>query len=183
MATCREKLLLSARPVYGWCMDKAARRGVGSTFALKKVMESLKSFLCRRRVRRLAGALLVALGVACMFIGCTRRVYVPVTSAVRDTVYDSRLRADTLLVHDSVREAVRGDTVERIVYRFRSRVRTRVDTVLRTLRDTVRVSLPAQSEAVPARESWLSRLVHGLKWLTRFLFALLLLRLLIRWRR
>ena len=84
-------------------------------------MASLKSFLCRRRVSRLAGALLVALGVACMFIGCTRRVYVPVTSAVRDTVYDSRLRADTLLVHDSVREAVRGDTVERIVYRFRSR--------------------------------------------------------------
>lgn len=148
-------------------------------------MANLSSFFCRRRVRRLVGALLVALGVACMFIGCTRRVYVPVTSAVRDTVYDARLRADTLLVHDSVREAVRGDTVERIVYRFRSRVRTRVDTVLRTLRDTVRVSLPAQSEAAPApaRESWLSRLVHGLKWLTRFLFALLLLRLLIRWRR
>lgn len=163
-------------------MDKVPVTAATLSFALKKVMDKLRKFT--GRWRRLAGALLVALGVACMVAGCTRRVYVPVERSVRDSVFDSRLRTDTLWVRDSIREAVRGDTVEREVYRLRWRVRTRVDTVYRTLRDTVRVTLqPESHEASAGSGSWLSHGAHLLKWVTRVLFVVILVGLLIRYRR
>lgn len=79
---------------------------------------------------------------------CTRKVYVPVENDVyrTDTLYQTQLRVDSIMLRDSVAVYVSGDTVRITRYRDRYRDRLRVDTVYRSLIDSVRVEVPVQVE-------------------------------------
>ncbi len=102
------------------------------------------------------GGLTIAWLVTCLILallllcGCSRKVYVPVDNVtlVTDTVYQSRLRVDSVTLRDSVAVIQRGDTVTITKYRDRYRVRERVDTVYSSAVDsvTVRVPYPVERE-------------------------------------
>lgn len=79
---------------------------------------------------------------------CTRQVYVPVEKEVihTDTLYQTQLRVDSIMLRDSVAVYVSGDTVRITRYRDRYRDRLRVDTVYRSLIDSVRVEVPVPVE-------------------------------------
>lgn len=78
---------------------------------------------------------------------CTRRIYVPVESVSVDTVYVTDRRVDSVVSHDSVYMAQRGDTVYKEVYRLRRRVSLHRDTVREICRDTIRIPVSGEVEA------------------------------------
>lgn len=97
-------------------------------------LNSVIAFLC----------MLAALAIACLWSGCSTTKYIPVESKAMktDTVYLSKLRVDSVFLHDSISVVSKGDTVE--ITRVRDRVKTieRVDTIFRTARDSVEVQVP-----------------------------------------
>ena len=76
--------------------------------------------------------------------GCTRKVYVPVESAVSrtDTLYSAKVRVDSVIMRDSVAVFQKGDTVMITKYRDRYRVKELTDTVYQSAIDSVKVSVP-----------------------------------------
>ena len=123
-----------------------------------------------------------ALCAAASLAGCTKSVYVPVESVVRDSVYDSRVRVDTVISRDSVYLSERGDTVVKEVWRWRVRSRLRVDTVFRTKMDTVPVIVPSKGDkeetgASAHQSPWWWKALEGLVWLTRFCFLFLVVKI------
>lgn len=76
--------------------------------------------------------------------GCTKHVYVPVESTTvrTDTVYQAKLRVDSVVFRDSVAVIQRGDTVFMTKYRDRLRYSERIDTVYQSVIDPVKVSVP-----------------------------------------
>lgn len=97
-------------------------------------LNSVIAFLC----------MLAALAIACLWSGCSTTKYIPVESKgiKTDTVYLSKLRVDSVFLHDSISVVSKGDTVE--ITRVRDRVKKieRVDTIFRTVRDSVEVQVP-----------------------------------------
>lgn len=89
-------------------------------------------------------ALLVLIGVACLFCGCTTTKYVPAERVVirSDTVHSVKLMTDYVILHDSVAVYQKGDTVYQTKYRDRLRYSERVDTVYQSAVDSVRVDVP-----------------------------------------
>lgn len=76
--------------------------------------------------------------------GCSRKVYVPVESAVSrtDTIYSAKVRVDSVIMRDSVAVFQKGDTVMITKYRDRYRVKELTDTVYQSAIDSVKVSVP-----------------------------------------
>lgn len=76
--------------------------------------------------------------------GCSRKVYVPVESAVSrtDTIYSAKVRVDSVIMRDSVAVFQKGDTVTITKYRDRYRVKELTDTVYQSAIDSVKVSVP-----------------------------------------
>lgn len=76
--------------------------------------------------------------------GCSRKVYVPVESAVSrtDTIYSAKVRVDSVIMRDSVAVFQKGDTVLITKYRDRYRVKELTDTVYQSAIDSVKVSVP-----------------------------------------
>lgn len=85
----------------------------------------------------------ICAGLLC---GCSRRIYVPVERVRIDSVAQWKTRIDSVELRDSVTVIIRGDTVTRDRIRYLQRTRVRHDTVLRVLRDTVPVIVPAQAD-------------------------------------
>lgn len=77
-------------------------------------------------------------------VGCTRKVYVPVESAVSrtDTVYSAKVRVDSVIMRDSVAVFQKGDTVIITKYRDRYRVKELTDTIYQSAIDSVKISVP-----------------------------------------
>ena len=92
----------------------------------------------------------LALFVLSLLCGCTRKVYVPVESKAlhSDTVWQTRLRVDSVTLRDSVIVLQRGDTVEITRFRDRYKVRNRVDTVYRSAVDSVTLRVPYPVERI-----------------------------------
>lgn len=92
-------------------------------------------------------------GTITALCGCTRKIYVPVERAITrtDTSYNTQIRVDTILQHDSVTVQQTGDTIRVTRWRDRYRVRQRTDTIYRTKTDTIRIQTP-----VPVSGSGLS---------------------------
>lgn len=76
--------------------------------------------------------------------GCSRKVYVPVESAVSrtDTIYSAKVRVDSVIMRDSVAVFQKGDTVTITKYRDRYRVKELTDTVYQSAIDSVKISVP-----------------------------------------
>lgn len=76
--------------------------------------------------------------------GCSRKVYVPVESAVSrtDTIYSAKVRVDSVIMRDSVAVFQKGDTVLITKYRDRYRVKELTDTVYQSAIDSVKISVP-----------------------------------------
>lgn len=125
-------------------MTEAISRGVhlSSTAKLRNFGDIMKQH-SKEFFKRLT-AMICALMIAFLMWSCTRRVYVPVeNTAVRtDTVYQAKLRVDSVVFRDSVAMIQRGDTVYMTKYRDRLRYRERIDTVYQSAVDSVKVSVP-----------------------------------------
>lgn len=87
---------------------------------------------------------LIALMALIMICSCSRSVYVPVETVQHhtDTLRLTRLRVDSVFMHDSIAVLARGDTVYITKYRDRFRYRNHVDTVYKATVDTARISVP-----------------------------------------
>lgn len=121
---------------------------------------------------------LSVIGIMAMVIGCTRHVYVPVESHSTDTLINIRERVDSILERDSVYVEVRGDTLIREVWRWRTKNKLRTDTLYRTRVDTVAVVVPATISAEKKRESVIAKTIT---WVTRCAFLLFAIALMLRW--
>lgn len=120
------------------------------------------------------------------FAGCSRKtVYVPMESAaVRvDTVFQSRLVADTVIDRDTVRIEQRGDTILQTLTQWRWRTRERHDTVYKTSLDSVRVREPYEVEVVKTVERKLRWWEKGLMWAGALALLACAVRLWLAWRR
>ncbi len=86
--------------------------------------------------------------VVLLCCGCTRTVVVPLESSHRDTLRMVMLRADTLLLRDSIHviERTKGDTVfiETVRHRDRDRIKVIKDTLYHSRRDTVSIAVPVE---------------------------------------
>lgn len=124
-----------------------------------------------------ARGLMAAAGAILILTACTRQVYVPVERTVRDSLVSLRVRSDTMLVRDSIYMDMRGDTIVREVYRWRTRTRTRTDTVYRVRRDTVPVVIAPATQSCGKRSAgWLARVLEVVKWITRVVFVVVVAR-------
>lgn len=96
---------------------------------------------------------LIALG------GCTKKIYVPVENSqvVTDSVRVAAIRRDSIWLKDSVFVAVRGDTVIKESYRWRTRDRIMTDTVYKVRRDTVKVTVVKEIPIMKAEKRNLFR--------------------------
>ena len=88
--------------------------------------------------------MVAALLLSSLFSGCTTTKYVPIETIRTDTVYQSKIKRDSVRVHDSVyvKEWQKGDTV------FRDRDRWHTEYVDREVHDTLYQSR-VDSVAVP----------------------------------
>lgn len=127
----------------------------------------------------IAGVVLAMAGVSFIFVGCTRTVYVPVQKSSVDTLYNTRLHADTVFERDSIFIGLRGDTVIHEVFRWKNRVKVRVDTVYKSRNDTVRLSVvdtAGQGIVKPAKKkSVFERIINLMVWLSRLVFLFVLI--------
>lgn len=91
---------------------------------------------------------LVIFFASVILCGCTRTVYEPIEKTVyhTDTLRLSQLRVDSVVLHDSVVVAQRGDTVFMTKYRDRYRYRLRTDTLYKAVVDTARIEIPIPVE-------------------------------------
>ena len=112
--------------------------------------------------------------------GCTKKIYVPVESVSRDTLIETRLRADTLILRDTLLRIERGDTVYERVIHWRDRFRSKVDTVYQTRIDTVaKTIIPPPATKKGSTTPGISMLI---KWAVRVALFLILLVYLVRHR-
>ncbi len=105
---------------------------------------------------------LMALIVIC---GCTKKIYVPVESrlVMTDSVRIATIRRDSVWLKDSVFVSVRGDTVIKESYRWRTRDRFVIDTVYKERRDTVKVTVVKEIPVEKAeKRSLFRRMADGL---------------------
>lgn len=98
----------------------------------------------RRGCLGLIAYMAIALMALIMICSCSRSVYVPVETVQHhtDTLRLTRLRVDSVFMHDSIAVLARGDTVYITKYRDRFRYRNHVDTVYKATVDTARISVP-----------------------------------------
>ena len=100
-----------------------------------------------------------------VFCGCTKKIYVPVESrlVMTDSVRIATIRRDSVWLKDSVFVAVRGDTVIKESYRWRTRDRFVTDTVYKERRDTVKVTVVKEIPVEKAeKRSLFRRMADGL---------------------
>lgn len=83
-------------------------------------------------------------GIVTVCCSCTRKVYVPVEKAVThtDTLYQAKLRVDSVIFRDSVAVIQKGDTVFMTKWRDRFRYSERIDTVYQVATDSVDRPVP-----------------------------------------
>lgn len=112
-------------------------------------------------MREVALALVALIAVG----GCTKKIYVPVESRqiATDSVRTATIRKDSVWLKDSVFVAVRGDTVIKESYRWRTRDRFVTDTVFKERRDTVKVTVVKEIPVETAeKRSLFRRMADGL---------------------
>ncbi len=90
--------------------------------------------------------ILLLIGVWFVCSSCSRTVYVPVTSTIRDIQYKDKIQYDSIHVLDSVLIREKGDTVT--IFRYRDRYRDKFihDTAYICKTDSVRVPYPVEKE-------------------------------------
>lgn len=91
----------------------------------------------------IVAVVLVFIGAA--FTGCTRTVYVPITSVQRDSIYLHTHTRDSIMVHDSTVIREKGDTIWMTRWRTEYRDRILMDTAYIERRDTIRMPVPVET--------------------------------------
>lgn len=90
-----------------------------------------------------------------MCVSCKTR-YVERDIVHHDSIYITAWSVDTLIQRDSVHICERGDTVEKIVYKYINNVRIRRDTIVQERTDTIsKVVTKVETKTVRKRD-WLS---------------------------
>lgn len=128
-------------------------------------------------------AIILGIGLGSLLCGCTRRVYIPVESVVRDSVYSNTLRIDSVMMHDSIFLDSRGDTIIKEVYRTRYRTRVLTDTIYKSRIDSVPVvSEQTFSQQPKSAKSFRQQLSDTIIWGVRGLLVIVAIIFFIRLR-
>lgn len=120
---------------------------------------------------------LLVIGLLTMAVGCCRQVYVPVEHHTTDTLRAIKERIDSIVERDSVYVEVRGDTLLREVWRWRTSTKLRTDTIYRTRTDTVPVVVPVERKPKVGVKT---QIASGILWTVRGCIILFIVIWLIR---
>lgn len=100
-------------------------------------------------------AIVVALALSTLS-SCTTTKVVEHEVIKHDSIYITALSVDTILQRDSIHIRERGDTIEKVVYRYIYKVRERTDTMFMERTDTI-VSIETKvEEKTRYKKDWLS---------------------------
>lgn len=144
-------------------------------------MKIIKFFKLTRGM--MLSAIILGIGLGSLLCGCTRRVYIPVESVVRDSVYSNTLRIDSVMMHDSIFLDSRGDTIIKEVYRTRYRTRVLTDTIYKSRIDSVPVvSEQTFSQQAKSAKSFRQQLSDTIIWGVRGLLVIVAIIFFIRLR-
>ena len=100
-------------------------------------------------------AIVVALALSTLS-SCTTTKVVEHEVIKHDSIYITALSVDTIMQRDSIHIRERGDTIEKVVYKYIYKVRERTDTMLVERTDTI-VSIETKvEEKTRYKKDWLS---------------------------
>lgn len=91
-----------------------------------------------------------------MLSSCTTTKVVEHEVIKHDSIYITALSVDTILQRDSIHIRERGDTIEKIVYKYIYKVRERADTCYISKTDTITNNVTKTEVKTRYRKDWLS---------------------------
>ena len=115
-----------------------------------------KTYISKKKMRYTAFlAIVVALALSTLS-SCTTTKVVEHEVIKHDSIYITALSVDTIMQRDSIHIRERGDTIEKVVYKYIYKVRERTDTMLVERTDTI-VSIETKvEEKTRYKKDWLS---------------------------
>ena len=118
--------------------------------------ENDKMYISKKKMRYTAFlAIVVALALSTLS-SCTTTKVVEHEVIKHDSIYITALSVDTIMQRDSIHIRERGDTIEKVVYKYIYKVRERTDTMLVERTDTI-VSIETKvEEKTRYKKDWLS---------------------------
>lgn len=100
-------------------------------------------------------AIVVALVLATLS-SCTTTKFVEHEVIKHDSIYITAVSVDTILQRDSIHIRERGDTIEKVVYKYIYKVRERIDTMFVERTDTITKAEITTEVKTRYRKDWLS---------------------------
>ncbi len=98
-------------------------------------------------------AAIVGLLLCALLTGCTTTEYVTVEKVRTDTVVQTKVQRDSVIMKDSIHVTERGETIQIDRWHTRYLVKERFDTLYRATHDTIPKPYPVIKE-VPANLTW-----------------------------
>lgn len=98
-------------------------------------------------------AAIVGLLLCALLTGCTTTEYVTVEKVRTDTVVQTKVQRDSVIMKDSIHVTERGETIQIDRWHTRYLVKERFDTLYRATHDTIPQPYPVIKE-VPADLTW-----------------------------
>ena len=118
--------------------------------------ENDKMYISKKKMRYTTFLALVAVLTFAMLSSCTTTKVVEHEVIKHDSIYITAVSVDTILQRDSIHIRERGDTIEKVVYRYIYKVRERIDTMFVERTDTI-VSIETKvEEKTRYKKNWLS---------------------------
>lgn len=118
--------------------------------------ENDKMYISEKKMRYKTFLAFVAVLVLAMLSSCTTTKVVEHEVIKHDSIYVTAVSVDTILQRDSIHIRERGDTIEKIVYRYIYKVRERTDTMFVERTDTITKAEITTEVKTRYRKDWLS---------------------------
>ena len=118
--------------------------------------ENDKMYISERKMRYTTFLAIMAVLTFAMLSSCTTTKVVEHEVIKHDSIYITALSVDTILQRDSIHIRERGDTIEKIVYKYIYKVRERADTCYISKTDTITNNVTKTEVKTRYRKDWLS---------------------------
>lgn len=118
--------------------------------------ENDKMYITKKKMRYTTFLAFVAVLTLIMLSSCTTTKVVEHDVIKHDSIYITALSVDTILQRDSIHIRERGDTIEKLVYRYIYKVRERIDTMFVERTDTITKAEITTEVKTRYRKDWLS---------------------------
>lgn len=115
-----------------------------------------KMYISEKKMRYTTFLAFVAVLTFAMLSSCTTTKVVEHEVIKHDSIYITALSVDTILQRDSIHIRERGDTIEKVVYKYIYKVRERTDTMFVERTDTILSIETKVEEKTKYRKDWLS---------------------------